>query len=285
MSRVAGKVAFITGAGQGQGRAHAVRLAEEGADIIATDICTESVHPGITYRQATTDDLEETKRLVEKTGQRCVTAKADVRSLQELKDAAGKGISELGAIDVVVANAGIITFHKSSLDITAELYDLIVDINQKGVWNTIQATAPAMIEAKRGGSIILTSSAAGIRGQIPYAHYAAAKHAVVGMMKSFANEFGRYGIRVNTIHPTGVTSPGMGNDPVAAEIWQVEPLFALGAMNILPDLDQPITGDINPVPGISPEEISHSVLFLASDEARYVTGLEFKVDAGNLNKP
>ncbi|KOS56694.1 mycofactocin-coupled SDR family oxidoreductase [Rhodococcus rhodochrous] len=285
MKRVAGKVAFITGAGQGQGRAHAVRLAEEGADIIATDICTESIHPGISYKQATEEELEETKRLVEKTGQRCLTVKADVRSLSELKAAVAAGVAEFGAIDVVVANAGLITFHTSSLDISEELYDLIVDVNQKGVWNTIQATAPGMIDAKNGGSIILTSSCAGIRGQIPYAHYAAAKHAVVGLMKSFANELGRYGIRVNTIHPTGVSSPGMGSDPVAAKIWPVEPLFALGAMNVLPDLDQPITGEVNPVPTIAPEEISHTVLFLASDESRYMTGMQLAVDAGNTNKP
>lgn len=285
MDRLSGKVAFITGAGQGQGRSHAVRLAEEGANIVAVDLCEPSIHPAISYVQATAEDLDETRRLVEEKGGKCVTAKADVRRFAELAAAAELALSTFGQIDIVVANAGIITFHRSSLEISEEIYDLIVDVNQKGVWNTIQATAPSMVAAKRGGSIIITSSAAGLRGQIPYAHYVASKHAVVGLAKAFSNELGRHGIRVNTIHPTGVASPGMGEDATAAEIHAVEPYFVLGAQNVLPDLDQPITGEINAIPRLACEEISNAVVFLASDEGRYITGTQLPVDAGSTSKP
>jgi len=169
MGRVEGKVAFITGAGQGQGRAHAVRLAEEGADIIATDICAPYPER-VRYRAATADDLAETKALVEKTGRRCVTYAADVRDRAALQSAVDQGVAELGRLDIVIANAGVITFHDWSLDIPEEVYDLVVDTNQRGVWNTILATAPVLRDARRGGSIILTSSAAGLRGQTHFAH-------------------------------------------------------------------------------------------------------------------
>jgi SDR family mycofactocin-dependent oxidoreductase len=282
MGRVSGKVAFITGAGHGQGRAHAVRLAEEGADIIATDIC-RPVHDRVRYPMATAEELEETRSLVEKTGRRCLTAVADVRRIDELRAAARLGLDAFGHIDIVCANAGVITFHTSSLDIPEDVYDAVIDTNLKGVWNTIHATAPAMIEARRGGSIVLTSSAAGIRGQVPYAHYTASKHGVVGLMKAFANELGRYRIRVNTIHPTGVAS-AMSADPSAMEVAAVEPMFVSGASNVLPDLDGPVD-DPAPLGVIQPEDVSQAVLWLASDESRYVTGLQLTVDAGNTNKP
>lgn len=285
MPNLDGKVAFITGAGQGQGRAHAQRLAADGAAIIATDLCEETIHPAMNYRQADANDLAETKRLVEDAGGKIITAKADVRVRTELHAAVAAGIEAFGHIDTVVANAGVITFHSSSLEIPQEVYDLIVAVNQTGVWNTIQATAPKLIERKAPTSITITSSAAGIRGQIPYAHYAASKHAVVGMMKAFANELGRYGVRVNTIHPTGVRSPGMGADTNAAVLYDEEPFFRLDAMNVLPDFDNPVTGDINPVPNLECEEIANAVAFLASDEARYITGVQLPVDAGNTNKP
>ncbi|MGW1029120.1 mycofactocin-coupled SDR family oxidoreductase [Streptomyces sp. NPDC002577] len=284
MGRVAGKVAFITGAGRGQGRAHAVRLAEEGADIIATDICGP-VSDRVLYPMATPDDLAETKELVEKLGRRCATAVADVRRIGELKAAVAAGLEAFGHIDVVCANAGVITFHPSALEIPEDAYDAVVDTNLKGVWNTIQATAPAMIEAGHGGSMILTSSAAGIRGQVPYAHYVASKHGVVGLMKAFANELGQHRIRVNTVHPTGVATP-MGSDGSALEMAAAVPLFVSGAANILPDLDSP-TDAAAPlgVGVIQPRDVSQAVLWLASDESRYVTGLQLTVDAGNTNKP
>lgn len=288
MGRVSGKVAFITGAGMGQGRSHAIRLAEEGADIIATDLAASydvGAHPQ--YEAADADLLDETRALVEKTGQRCVALTADVRHRAELETAVAAGLEAFGHIDVVCANAGVITFHERSWEIPEETYDLIVDTNLKGVWNTIVTTVPSMIAAKRGGSLILTSSAAGIRGQFPYAHYAAAKHGVVGLMKAFANELAPYRIRVNTLHPTGVASPGMGvgGSVVAIPIFTANPMALSGAINTLPDLDTDVDAPYAPLGMLSEGEISNAVLWLASDEARYVTGVQLPIDAGNTNKP
>ncbi|WP_123026803.1 mycofactocin-coupled SDR family oxidoreductase [Mycolicibacterium stellerae] len=283
MGRVTDKVVFITGAAAGQGRSHAVELAAEGADIVAVDVCRQ-LSDKVRYPYATEADLEETKNLVEKTGRRCLTVVADVRDGEALKDAALQGIREFGRIDAVLANAGICTFHKEgSLSITSDVYDLVVDTNLKGVWNTIQATAPHLIDAG-GGSIVITSSAAGIRGQVPYAHYVASKHGVVGLMKAFANELGPYGIRVNTIHPTGVQT-AMASAPDAWEAAPDWPLFLQGAANVLRDLDLPRDAPYAPLPALTPQEVSKTVLFLISDDARYITGVQLPVDAGNLNKP
>ena len=287
MGRVDGKVAFITGAGMGQGRAHALRLAEEGADVIAVELgkpYDADAQPQ--YRTATLDELEETKNLVEKTGQRCLTAVADVRDRAAVQAAVDAGLEAFGHIDVVCANAGVITFHTSSLEITDATYDLIVDTNLRGAWNTIQCTAPSMIAAKRGGSIILTSSAAGIRGQHPYAHYVAAKHGVVGLMKAFSNELAQHRIRVNTIHPTGVDSEGMGQggSTVAMPIFMNNLSALSGAINTMPDLDTDPDSPFAPVGTLQPREISNAVLFLASDESRYITGVQLPVDAGNTVK-
>jgi SDR family mycofactocin-dependent oxidoreductase len=283
MGRVEGKVVFITGAGQGQGRSHAIRLAEEGADIVATDICTDL--PQINYIQASLEDLEETKAMVEAVGGRCVAAVADVRSRSQLQAAVDLGIEAFGQLDVVVANAGVITFHMDSLTISDELYDLILDVNLKGVWNTILTTAPEMIRSKNGGSIIITSSSAGIRGSYPFAHYVASKFGVVGLMKCFANELAKHRIRLNTIHPTGVASPGMGQDPTWSAIWNSMPELAAGGSNMLPDLDVPPGEESVRLSHMKEIEISNAVLWLASDEARYVTGVQLPVDAGNTNKP
>jgi SDR family mycofactocin-dependent oxidoreductase len=288
MPRLEGKVAFITGAAIGQGRSHAVRLAEEGADIIATDLgrpYDTNAHPQ--YSAGTERQLQETKTLVEKTGRHCLAVVADVRERGALEAAVDAGLVEFGRIDVVCANAGVMTFHASSLEIADETYDFVVDTCLKGVWNTIITTARPMVAAGRGGSFILTSSAAGIRGQMGYAHYAAAKHGVVGLMRAFANELARYRIRVNTVHPTGVASPGMGieGSQAAMPLFESDQLMAMAAINTLPDLDTDPNTPYSPVPTISEQEISNAVLFLASDEARYITGVALAVDAGNTNKP
>jgi SDR family mycofactocin-dependent oxidoreductase len=283
MGRVQDKVVFITGAGVGQGRSHAVQLAKEGADIVAVDVCRQ-VSDKVRYAYATKPDLDETRKLVENTGRRCLTVVADVRDGIAMKDAAAQAVREFDRIDAVCANAGVCTFHKEgSLSITEDVYDLVVDTNLKGVWNTIQATAPHLIHGG-GGSIVITSSAAGIRGQVPYAHYVASKHGVVGLMKAFANELAPHGIRVNTIHPTGVLT-AMGGDPTAYECAEPQPLFVQGAANMLPDLDTPIGQPYAPVAILTAEEISKTVLFLISDDARYITGVQLPVDAGNVNKP
>jgi SDR family mycofactocin-dependent oxidoreductase len=288
VSRVQNKVVFITGAGQGQGRSHAVRLATEGADIIATDCCAP-VHDRVRYPLADEQDLAETKKLVEKTGRRCVTAIADVRDRAQVRAAVELGVAELGKLDVVVANAGIITFHERSWEIPEDVYDAVVDTNQKGVWNTIVSTVPELMKSGHGGSIIITSSAAGIRGQALFAHYTASKHAVVGMMRAFANELAPHRIRVNTIHPSAVSSPGMGSSGAeggdAGALFMANPTAVLNAVNTLPDLDTPPGTPYVPLGSLQESEVSHAVLFLASEEARYITGVMLPVDAGNTTKP
>jgi SDR family mycofactocin-dependent oxidoreductase len=262
--RVAGKVAFITGAGRGQGRSHAIRLAEEGADIIAIDVCADYATVG--YGMATEADLAETVKAVEALDRRVIAAQADVRDAQALKGVLDAGVAELGKLDIVCANAGICTVQAWD-DVTPAVWQDTIDTNLTGVWNTMVAAAPHLI-ANGGGSIICTSSTAGIKG-LPYlAPYVAAKHGVVGIAKTMANELSRHSIRVNTVHPTGVDTP-MGS--------------GLGGLESLLTRDQnlgPIFMNTLPVESVDPRDISNAVLFLASDEARYVTGLEFTVDAG-----
>jgi SDR family mycofactocin-dependent oxidoreductase len=263
--RVAGKVAFITGAARGQGRAHAVRLAEEGADIIAIDICRD--YDTVGYPLATEADLAETVKAVEALDRRIVASVADVRDAGALKAAVDDGVAQLGRLDIVSANAGICTI-QSWDEVTPQVWQDTLDTNLTGVWNTMVVSVPHLIAAG-GGSIICTSSTAGIKG-LPYlAPYVAAKHGVVGIARTMANELARHSIRVNTVHPTGVDTP-MGHG-----LGGLEPLI-----NRDPNLG-PIYMNTLPVETVDPRDISNAVLFLASDEARYVTGLEFTVDAGN----
>ena len=263
--RVAGKVAFITGAARGQGRSHAIRLAEEGADIIAIDICRD--YGTVPYAMATEADLAETVKAVEALDRRIVATQADVRDAAALKAAVDDGVAQLGRLDIVSANAGICTV-QSWDEVTPEVWQDTLDTNLTGVWNTMVVSVPHLIAAG-GGSIICTSSTAGIKG-LPYlAPYVAAKHGVVGIARTMANELAIHKIRVNTVHPTGVDTP-MGNG-----LGGLEPLI-----NRDPNLG-PIYLNTLPVETVDPRDISNAVLFLASDEARYVTGLEFTVDAGN----
>jgi SDR family mycofactocin-dependent oxidoreductase len=263
--RVAGKVAFVTGAGRGQGRSHAIRLAEEGADIIAVDVLAD--YETVPYGMATEADLAETVKAVELLDRRIIATKADVRDAAALKQAVDAGVAELGKLDVVVANAGICTVQPWD-EVTPQVWQDTLDTNLTGVWNTMVAAAPHLI-ANGGGSIIATSSTAGIKGLPFLAPYVAAKHGVVGIAKTMANELAQHKIRVNTVHPTGVNTV-MGS--------------ALGGINSQlekhPELG-PIFMNTLPVEVTEPRDISNAVLFLASDEAQYVTGLEFTVDAGS----
>lgn len=270
MGRVDGKVAFITGAGRGQGRSHAIRLAEEGADIVATDIAVPD-RGVLPYVLASKDDLEETAALVRATGRDCLTHVADVRDIDALRGAVAAGLARFGRLDTVIANAGVITSGRA-WELSEDAWDTVVDTNLKGTWNTVRATVPHLIDAGRGGSIVLISSAAGIRGHVAYAHYAASKHGVVGLMKSLSNELGTHQIRVNTVHPTGVSDTGLGLDHTVEELLAEFPLFGIAAMNTMADF-------------VEPRDVSNAVLFLASDESRYVTGLQMTVDAGNTTKP
>jgi (+)-trans-carveol dehydrogenase len=276
--RVEGKVAFITGAARGQGRSHAVRLAQEGADIIAVDICgpidTVNVIP-----PSTPEDLAETADLVKGFDRRIVTAEVDVREYDALKAAVDSGVEQLGRLDIIVANAGIGN-GGNTLDKTSEEdWTAMIDINLGGVWKTVKAGVPHILSGGRGGSIILTSSVGGLKAYPHTGHYVAAKHGVVGLMRTFAVELGQHNIRVNSVHPTNVNTPLFMNE---------------GTMKLFrPDLENPGPQDllpigqlmhVLPVGWVEPVDISNAVLFLASDEARFITGVTLPIDAGSCLK-
>jgi len=274
--RVQGKVAFITGAARGQGRSHAIRLAEEGADIIAVDIAGPV--PSVSaYPLATEEDLAETVRQVEALDRRIVARKADVRDAAALRSVLDEGIAQFGRLDIVVANAGIYQ-PVPTLEMNDAAWLETIAINLTGVWNTVQAALPHLI-AGGGGSVILTSSVLGLRGAANSIHYSAAKHGVVGIMRSVAGEFGGHRIRVNSIHPTLVNTVMVQNE----QTWA---MFAPGNPRPSQESAEPIFQSINtlPVPWVEPVDISNAVLFLASDESRYITGVTLPVDAGALLK-
>jgi len=270
--RMAGKVVFITGAARGQGRSHAVRLAQEGADVIAVDICADI--PSVTpfYSLASPADLDETVREVEALGRRIVAHQADVRDLGTLQKVFDAGLEELGRIDTVIANAGIATFARS-WELTAQQWQDMIDVNLTGVFHTAKVAIPAMIEAGNGGSIVFTSSIGGLKGIQHVGHYVAAKHGIVGLMRTMANELAPYNIRVNTVHPTNVDTTMIQN-PGTYSMFSPENPSREGA---IPGF---LTLNALQVPWVDPVDISNAVLFLASDEARYVTGTALPVDAG-----
>jgi len=266
--RVAGKVALITGAARGQGRSHAVRLAAEGADVIAVDICGPVAD--IEYTTATPEDLATTVRLVEEAGSRVVTHMVDVRDSRGLSDAVADGVELLGRLDIVVANAGVCSIQRWD-EVTPALWDTVIGINLTGVWNTCVASIPHLVEAG-GGSMILVSSAAGLKGQPFLTPYVASKHGLVGIMRSLSNELAANHIRVNSLHPTGVDTPML-----------VGMVGLTDRLEVSPELG-PLFHNSLPVDLLQPEDISNAVLFLASDEARYVTGLTMTVDAGTTSR-
>jgi (+)-trans-carveol dehydrogenase len=277
MGRVEGKVAFITGAARGQGRSHAVRLAEEGADIIAVDFMQDL--DSVPYKLATEADFEQTVKQVEAAGRRIVAAQADVRDYEAVKSAVDRGVGELGRLDIVSANAGVLSLGKSH-ELSEQTWRDMIDINLTGVWHTVKAVTQPMIDLGNGGSIIITSSTAGVKGLANAAHYTAAKHGVVGLMRSLVNELSQYGIRVNTVHPTQVNTPLI----MHKALWKV----------FRPDLEDPTVEDFEipsrelsnlpDVPWIDPVDVSNALLFLASDEARYITGTTLWIDAGCMTK-
>jgi SDR family mycofactocin-dependent oxidoreductase len=275
MDRVAGKVAFITGAARGQGRSHAVRLAQEGAGIIAVDLNEDVPSISRFYPGATDEDLAETVRQVEAIGGRIMASKADVRDFDALSQALGKGIAEFGRLDIVVANAGIFRHSEKTHEISGDDWDDIMAVNLKGAWQTCKAAIPYLIEQDQGGSIVIISSAAGLHGSPNIGAYTASKHALVGLMRTLGNELGPHSIRVNTVHPTGVATKMILNDTTFR-------LFLPDAPVPSAELAAPMfqAGHALPVPWVEVEDVSNAVLFLASDESRYVTGLELKVDAG-----
>ena len=274
--RFHGRVAAITGAARGQGRSHALRLAAEGADVIALDICHDI--DSVAYDLATRDDLAETARLVRERGRRVATAEVDVRDADALAATVSRAVGELGAEpDVVLANAGIGLMRP---DDPQRAFRDQLDVNLTGVWNTVQAVAPRMIERGRGGSIVLTSSAFGLTGRGGDGAggsdgYVAAKHGVVGLTRTFANWLAPHGIRVNCVNPSGVATRMVLNPAVEA-------LFGGGSD---PNPDPKPTEDVTnllDVALVEPEDVTAAVAFLASDEARYITGVALPVDAGML---
>ena len=270
--RVEGKVAFITGAARGQGRAHAVRLASEGADIIAVDLC-ESID-SVPYPLATETDLKETVRLVEGLGRRIVASQADVRDFLALEKALSDGVAQLGRLDIALANAGI-TGAAPTDALPEQSWQDMIDVNLTGVFHTAKAAIPHIRAGGSGGSIVLTSSALGIRAMPNLPHYVAAKTGVVGLMRAMALELAADRIRVNSVHPS------------IADTLMVQNKAMYGLF--VPHIEDPtreqaaeVFATMNPMPTpwVDAEDVSNAVLFLVSDEARFVTGLEFKIDAG-----
>ena len=272
MSRLAGKVAFITGAARGQGRAHAVRLAREGADIIAVDLCAQL--GSVAYAMSTPEDLAETVRLVEAEDRRIVARQADVRDEAALTGVVEEGVAAFGGLDIVVANAGIMPIIGDVGDSPAAWHDSI-DVMLTGVYNTILAALPAL-RARGAGSIVITSSTAGLRGVVVSmdgmsrgnAGYHAAKFGVVGLMKLYANALGPENIRVNTVHPTGVRTPMVVNDEFTQYASDNSILVSAMSRRAMP------------IDMIEPEDVASAVAWLVSDDARWVTGVALPVDAG-----
>jgi SDR family mycofactocin-dependent oxidoreductase len=265
---IPGRVALITGAARGQGRAHAVRLSAEGADIIALDIAGP-LPTSVPYESPTPDDLAETARLVSANGRRVIDTVVDIRDLDALKAAVDRAVGELGRLDVVVANAGICS--PAPWDrITAESFRDTIDTNVTGTWNTVMATAQHIIDGGRGGSIILLGSAAGIKMQAFMVHYTVSKHAVTGMARALAAELGRHSIRVNSLHPGAVETP-MGSVRMRDAIRS-----AAESYPYLRGRNRPLL----PEGTAQPEDIADAVAWLASDQSRFVTGTQVSVDMG-----
>ncbi|MDX1873834.1 mycofactocin-coupled SDR family oxidoreductase [Mycolicibacterium sp. 120266] len=269
--RLDGKVAFITGAARGQGRAHAVRMAREGADIIAVDIAGK-LPACVPYESARPEQLEETISLVQQTGRRICASVVDTRDLDGLREAVDDGVKELGRLDIIVANAGIAAPRVWDQISVGEFRE-VLDINTTGTWNTVMAGAPHIIAGGRGGSIILISSAAGLKLQPFMVHYTASKHAVTGLGKAFAAELGRYSIRVNSVHP-GPVNTDMGSGDMGKVIAET--------LESNPQLTHMMTPFL-PVWMAEPEDVADTVLWLASDESRLVTAMQIAIDQGSTS--
>ena len=267
MGSLEGKVAFITGAARGQGRAEAVRLADDGADILAVDICADI--DSMDYPNGTPDDLAQTVKLVEDRGRRIIARQADIRDADALESVVAEGVDEFGRIDIVIANAGIVRLGKGGD--ARQVFRDIVDVNLIGTWNTVEAAIPTMVAGGRGGSIVITSSSAGLKGvgsDVPGNQaYTATKRGLVGLMQGWANFLAPHSIRVNTIHPTGVATGMVMNEAMAALFAANDP--GLSTMQ-----------NALPISILQPEDIAGAVAFLVSDEAHFITGTAWPLDAG-----
>ncbi|MBY4212500.1 (-)-trans-carveol dehydrogenase LimC [Rhodococcus fascians] len=277
MARVEGQVALVTGAARGQGRSHAIKLAEEGADVILVDVPKEIVD--VAYPMGTADELDQTAKDVENLGRKAIVVHADVRDLDALTAEVDRAVTTLGRLDIVSANAGIASNPFLSQDIPDNTWRQMIDINLTGVWHTTKVAVPHILAGERGGAIVLTSSAAGLKGYAQISHYSAAKHGVVGLMRSLALELAPHRVRVNSLHPTQVNTPMIQNE---------------GTYKIFnPHLDNPTredfeaastTTNVLPIPWVESSDVSNALLFLVSEDARYITGAAIPVDAGTTLK-
>lgn len=277
MGKFDGRVALISGAARGQGRSHAVRLAEDGANIIGFDICADDVET-LKYDLGTEADLAETVEAVEAVGGQILAEPADVRDLAAIQALVEKGVSRFGRLDIVLGNAGVCTYGPA-WELTEQEWDDVVDIALTGVWKTTKAAIPTMLELGNGGNIVLTSSTSGEWGTPNIAHYVASKHGVLGLMKTLSNELADKDIRVNAVMPTTADTPLVQNQTVydlfcpAADNPGREDMAAVAK-----------TMQAMPIPWIEAQDISNAIAWLVSDEARYVTGTALRVDAGCLTK-
>ena len=271
-----GRVAFVTGAARGQGRAHAVRLAREGADVIVSDICA-TVSDTIPYPGTTSDDLRETVRLVEAEGRKALAREVDVRDDAAVRQLVADGVEQFGRIDILVANAGVLSWGRI-WELTDEQWNTVIDVNLTGTWRTLRAVVPAMIDAGNGGSIIVVSSSAGVKATPGNGHYAASKHGLTALTNSLALEVGEYGIRVNSIHPYSVATPMTENDAMMG-VFAAHPSFLHGfaPMPYLP-VGQSATGKRSDF--MSVDEVADVVVWLAGDNSATLSGSQINVDRG-----
>jgi SDR family mycofactocin-dependent oxidoreductase len=273
-----GRVAYVTGAARGQGRAHAARLAAEGADIIAVDVCGP-VSDTITYPASTPEDLAETVRAVEAAGRKVLAREVDIRDLAAQQQVIADGIEQFGRLDVVVANAGVLSWGRM-FEMTEEQWDTVVDVNLNGTWRTVRAAVPAMIDAGNGGSIIIVSSSAGLKATPGNSHYAASKHGLVAITNSLALEVGEFGIRVNSIHPYSIDTP-MVEPAAMMEIFGKYPTF-IHSFSPMPFRPVNHDGKKGLQEFMTPEEVSDVVAWLASDGSSTVSGSQIAVDRGTM---
>jgi (+)-trans-carveol dehydrogenase len=278
MGRFDDKVVFVSGAGRGQGRSHAVRFAAEGADVIAVDACAEQ--PGLEYPMAGEEDLAETVALVEAEGRKIVARKADVRSQEQLDAVVAEGLAQFGRIDVVLANAGVLSMAENSWTMTDDQWNTVLDTNLTGVWRTVKATIPAMIEGKRGGSIIITGTSNGYRNEQGHVSYNAAKLGLVGLSRTLAGELGQHNIRVNTVHPSIVRTPLIWNDVIVPLMCPGETMATIDEDDYYNRIEF-----LHESKGVmQPADVSELMLFLASDAGQFINATEVLTDGGYSHK-
>jgi SDR family mycofactocin-dependent oxidoreductase len=273
-----GRVAFITGAARGQGRAHAIRLAGEGADIIAIDVCGP-ISETITYPLGTSEELAETVRAVEATGRKVLAREVDIRDLAALQQVVADGVEQFGRMDILVANAGVLSWGRI-WEMSEEQWDTVIDVNLNGTWRTVRAVVPAMIEAGNGGSIIIVSSSAGLKATPGNAHYAASKHGLVALTNSLALEAGEFGIRVNSIHPYSIETPMVEKEAMMA-IFAKHPSY-IHSFAPMPYRPVAHEGKKGLQEFMTPEEVSDVVAWLAGDGSATISGSQIAVDRGTM---